>query len=992
MGHLFISYSHDDSVFAERLARDLQDDGRDVWIDFRGIRAGAEWEQAIFKGIEGCDFAIVCLTPASVQSDWVRREILMLRSRHKPIIPVLVKKQAETSAGLVETFKLLDTYEETRRLRDIQMVDFERYGYERAFPMLLEALPGVTTARPAEQAPIPEIDPASIPNPFKGLEAFQQTDAHLFFGREDLTQRLLERLDDWTNGADRFVAVVGASGSGKSSLVRAGLIPHIRADALPGSAGWIIAIFTPGPRPTEALAARLLPIIGGGRMLPEVLAALEKDDRALHQLTEGLLATKPADARLLLVIDQFEEVFTRASVEEARRFIALVNTAVTLEGGRTYAVLTMRADFFDRLSAFPPLARLFEQENLLIVTEMTPDALRRSIEGPAAAVGLTYDHGLVDLILEDVRQGTGALPLMQYALKRLYDQRDGRRLSKTAYAAMKGVRGALAEHAESLYAALTPETQDVARRLLLRLVEVSDTGEATRRRVPRAALTFDGVAPETVDALIATLTSPENRLLIASREVGGGETQPVYVEVAHEALLREWSRLANWIEVNQVELHYGGELLKDAQDWDASGRSADYLLTGTRLTRAQVWLERADASDIHRAYIDASVREAEAARTREAERQAREVALAQEAAANAQRAETAEKARATRARRAAVVASVAGVVAAVIAVVAFFAAQDASARSTAADQQLLVANSQLATATNAQGAALDLAATAQFGSTVSAFEGQRISTRVPGLGQLPPTPSQTLPPANQFASATQIAVAYGHDDDVVQEFNGVPMVLVPAGCFFMGSAAFTDAVPVTQVCFDAPYWIDQLEVTQGQFERLGGVKTNENAFDGDDRPVERITWFEARDFCALREARLPTEAEWEYAAAGPDSYPYPWGRSFPDDIENYAVFYQVETADVGEDVRMAGRSWVGAFDLSGNVYEWVSSLYLPYDSSEDREADTGDRTDVRRVLRGGSWLNSYSTDLRASVRDGYRPGSGYYDVGIRCARSYNPES
>ncbi len=988
MGHIFISYSHDDSVFAERLARDLQDDGRDVWIDFRGIRVGAEWEQAIFKGIEGCDFAIVCLTPASVQSDWVRREILMLRSRHKPIIPVLVRKQADTSAGLVETFKLLDAHEETRRLRDIQMVDFERYGYERAFPMLLEALPGVIAIRSAEQDPLPEVDPATIPNPFKGLEAFQQTDAHLFFGREDLTQNLLKRLEPTAGNADRFVAVVGASGSGKSSLVRAGLIPQIRGGALPGSADWIVAIFTPGPRPTEALAARLLPIIGGGRMLTEVLEVLERGEAALHQLTEGLLATKPAEARLLLIIDQFEEVFTRASVDEARRFITLVNTAVSLDAGRTYAVLTLRADFFDRLSAFPPLARLFEQENLLIVTEMTPDALRRSIEGPAAAVGLTYDHGLVDLILEDVRQGTGALPLMQYALKRLYDQRKGRQLTKTAYAAMKGVRGALAEHAESLYDSLPRETQTVVERLLLRLVEVSDTGEATRRRVPREMLTFAGVAPETVDALIAALTSPENRLLIASREVGGGETQPVQIEVAHEALLREWSRLATWIEVNQVELHYGGELLKDAQDWDTHGRDVNYLLRGTRAMQAQAWLERTDASDLQREYVESSVRESKAALMREAERQARELVLAQKAAASAQRAEAAEKARATRFQRWAQLAGAGIVIALVLLAFSFVRVNDA--------------NNQLATATNAQGAALDLAATAQFGSTVSAFDVYRVSTLFPGLAQFPPTLVATLPLEAAFATATQIAIAYGHDDDVVQEFDGVPMVLVPAGCFFMGSAAFSDALPVTQVCFDAPYWIDQFEVTNEQYRRLTGNEPP-SRFQGDDRPVEQINWVEVNDYCDVRDGnmddppevgiRLPTEAEWEYAAAGPDSYPYPWGREFPDadPVQDYVVFNQNETADVGAGFREAGRSWVGAYDLSGNVYEWTSSLYLPYDSQEDREADTRDRTDVLRVLRGGSWLNTNSTSLRASNRNGYLPDDVNYGIGVRCARSYNPE-
>jgi formylglycine-generating enzyme required for sulfatase activity len=215
--------------------------------------------------------------------------------------------------------------------------------------------------------------------------------------------------------------------------------------------------------------------------------------------------------------------------------------------------------------------------------------------------------------------------------------------------------------------------------------------------------------------------------------------------------------------------------------------------------------------------------------------------------------------------------------------------------------------------------------------------------------------------------------------------DGVPIVLVPAGCFMMGSTNGLDhEQAVLEQCFNAPFWIDLTEVTQADFERLGGVKANDNGFDGDQRPVERITWFEARDFCALRDARLPTEREWEYAARGPDNLTYPWGSAWN---ENNAVWdgnSNSQTAEVGS--RPAGASWVGALDMSGNVWEWVSSLYLPYDSSEDRESNTGTRTDVLRVLRGGSWVGYNSDYLRAAIRGQYAPG--YWSrFGFRCARS-----
>jgi hypothetical protein len=263
---VFISYSHDDKTFAERLARDLGDAGLAVWIDFRSIPSFAEWEHEILQGITQAEVVIVCLSPEAIEREWVRREIFLAQGQDKPVWPVMVR----------ECLAEMKDHSETRKLMDIQILKFER-RYKQAFDELLDRL--TSSERPEPDA----IDPATIPCPFKGLEAFQQTDAHLFFGREDLVAKMLDRLG---NGrGDRFLAVVGASGSGKSSVVRAGLIPALRTGQLAGSDGWPIAMFTPGPRPTEALATRLLPVLGGSRLLPEVVNILEQGPDTLHQLT-----------------------------------------------------------------------------------------------------------------------------------------------------------------------------------------------------------------------------------------------------------------------------------------------------------------------------------------------------------------------------------------------------------------------------------------------------------------------------------------------------------------------------------------------------------------------------------------------------------------------------------------------------------------------------------------------------------------------------------
>jgi formylglycine-generating enzyme required for sulfatase activity len=257
----------------------------------------------------------------------------------------------------------------------------------------------------------------------------------------------------------------------------------------------------------------------------------------------------------------------------------------------------------------------------------------------------------------------------------------------------------------------------------------------------------------------------------------------------------------------------------------------------------------------------------------------------------------------------------------------------------------------------------------------------------------PPTPpASTLPPTSSATSNSPIPPVTRNADwtPVERDFDGVTMVLVPPGCFMMGSDdGDADEQPVHQQCFVVPFWIDKTEVTQADFERLGGVKSTPNRFDGAERPVESVTWFEARAFCAIRMARLPTESEWEYTARGPDALTYPWGNTWN---TNHAVWNRFDsqgTANVGR--ISVGRSWVGALDMSGNVLEWVSSLYLTYESPQDQEADTGASADVYRVLRGGAWISDASPNLRAADRARGVPVNWGDRIGFRCTRDYAGE-
>ncbi len=213
-----------------------------------------------------------------------------------------------------------------------------------------------------------------------------------------------------------------------------------------------------------------------------------------------------------------------------------------------------------------------------------------------------------------------------------------------------------------------------------------------------------------------------------------------------------------------------------------------------------------------------------------------------------------------------------------------------------------------------------------------------------------------------------------------KDFDGVTMALVPSGCFKMG----TDN-PANQVCFAQQFWIDKTEVTQAQFKQFRGKAAHAPNFTGDNRPVEEISWFEARDFCLKRGARLPSEAEWEYAARGPSDWIYPWGNNWD---PNKPIWNTTQTADVDKNNARSSGSWVGAVDLSGHVWEWTSSIYKPYPYNADDGRESTTDANSSRALRGGSWAAYLTDNLRAAVRFDLSPSDFGGNYGFRCTRSF----
>jgi WD40 repeat protein/DNA-binding SARP family transcriptional activator len=450
---------------------------------------------------------------------------------------------------------------------------------------------------------------AAVLCPYKGLARFEPADSQLFFGRERLVAELVTHLV-----GPGLLGVVGPSGSGKSSVVRAGLLPALADGVLPGSARWTRVIIRPGEHPLGELAR------AAHRVGPEptgaVGAAGEEDgpaDQPIRALTDA--DTGDGRERLVLVVDQFEEVFTSCRDErEQTAFLAALTAAAWATDGYASIVVVVRADYYGHCAADRKLAELLAADHVL-VGPMSADELRRAIERPAQRAGLHLEPRLAEQLLEDVASEPGGLPLLSTALLESWQHRQGRTLTLASYAETGGVKGAVARLAERTFGRLDPKQQAAARRLLLRLAGPGEGELVVGRRVPLAELDLDH-DPD-LRAALAALT--DARLLT---------TADATVEVAHEALLRQWPRLRGWLEDDAHGRALHRHLIRAAQDWQAGGRDPGELYRGARLAAALDWAtgHPADLNQLERAYLDHSRRAGEqevADARRQAEREAR---------------------------------------------------------------------------------------------------------------------------------------------------------------------------------------------------------------------------------------------------------------------------------------------------------------------------------------------------------------------------------
>jgi len=609
----FLSHNTRDKPAVQRIDTHLRASGLHMWLDDREL--GDEWHGPMQAAIDEVPACVIFLGPNG-WGKWQHREAQLADARHVDdhqfrVIPLLLPG---TTDEFLESLP--------RWITQYRYIDF-RAGLDdpERLKELRNRILGVSGVDLVADSDLDQVD-----CPYQGLDAFDAAHSRFFYGRDGDIARMLQKLDK-----ARLLAALGASGSGKSSLVLAGLLPRLAAGALPGSETWRVQVLRPGANPLAALAEAAT-LLSAHQAVHRTADELSTDERALDGLTGLILAQDRKAQRVVWVVDQAEELFTLCSNEAQRRqFLANLVKATTNPAGRAIVLVTLRADFYGNCAQYPEFSRLLES-NQYLVGPLDEDGLRRAIVEPAGQQGRTFETGLVETILDDVRQQPGGLPLLQYALRELWFRQEGHLLTLKGYRDAGGVASALARRADAIYERLTADQQRIARMTLLQLTQPQEGMEATRRRAALRQLVPNQGSRQAVEAVVQQLV--DARLLTTDRQANDE-----WVDVAHEALIRSWGRLRAWVEEDRSGLRLLHQAQDAAEEWRASGESEDDLWRGARLAQIVEWQTQhedmlsADASAFVQASIarrDREVREVE-------ERRQEELRLAQQLAANAQR-------------------------------------------------------------------------------------------------------------------------------------------------------------------------------------------------------------------------------------------------------------------------------------------------------------------------------------------------------------------
>lgn len=1026
---VFLSYNSRDRIVVEQIARRLLSFGLTPWLDIWNLVPGETWQDAIETALRSCSSCAV-LIGADGLGPWNNAEMraaLSLRIRDKGnglrVIPVLLPGSSRSF------YEALPDFLQQFTLVDLSVSIEDDDSFKRLVCGICGVPPGPTGIKSNAHRSI---------CPYKGLEVFDMCDADLYFGREMLKGRLLARFQTVFESRQqvRLVGVLGDSGSGKSSLIRAGLIGDIKQGIFPGSESWPIVILRPGADPLDSIAIALAKCQEKHTSIKEISAMVERMRRSDSVLAEEACRwmnnLRECD-QIILFIDQFEEVFTDCNDEEQRAaFISNLVEAATRINGNIQIVLTLRTDFYRFCAEYEELANILSQNHVL-VGPMTREEASLAITMPAEMSGCSFDDGLIDQLLNGCEKEVGSLPLLQYALLQLWQLRSGSRLTLRAYNEIGGIEGALQNRAEVLYGSLETVSQKrLCRILFLQLINLDVDGTPTKRRRTLLDLETWMVNKhewEEASSIISRFAASDGRLITTSAY--GDSFELATIEISHEALLRGWSRLVKWIDEDRENIIIERDLRNSADQWHKKFRSPEYLIRGSRLTRSLEWYNMQERNDpFLREFLEESqIQSAEFSRLTDSavldylqtnasrvwsdaqklskwisrakplieslpryQRQRHDYYLAKEKAILGSDGQDQDEDQSFRMNT----------------------LLEFTTRLSRFDNSYVrAANHRLRTDNDLARLTITRFAT-EWDKAVDSVGDRNKCPRYNGLRI---TPQIGLVPIGLNSQSglwefMHIQTGFLPGDNIKSEIEedhllGCILVLLPGGQFKMGAVkptslslldtpnidpfALEDEGPVNAVKID-PFFIGKHQMTQGQWIVASGYNpsmfTPSRSNDITLRhPVECVGWNECINVLSPLGLTLPSEAQWEYAARGGTSSVW-WVGNDESMVNQVAHIMANCHIPVG---KLNRPNHFGLHDVLGNVWEWCLDSYELYPSPlASLQSEQVPSNDLK-VSRGGSFFNTASF-ARSSIRYFVsHPDARFNNRGLRVARMLKSE-